>query len=398
MNSLKLSIIIVLCFVYISNSFAQINFENGYIIDNDNQKINCLIKNKDWLNNPIDFIYKPSKKSDKVKGTIKEIKEFGIENFYKYQRHEVSIDRSSSRISELKEGKETEMKLELLYLKILVEGKITLFQYTDGDLNRFFYKVEDSNVEPLIFKNYLTKNGRIGINSKYKQQLLKILNSPEITQNEILITEYDKKQLTEIFDKYNRIGNINSINYLKRDKRKSVNINLRPGMNISKLKLDNYIGSTFDFELENRLSYRFGIETEFVLPFNKNKWAVIIEPTYQKITTTESLDLFEVEVDYSSVELPVGIRHFIFLNDKNSIFINSSFLMDFAQNSSIDYDNGTSWEIKSRFNFLGGIGLRYQNRFSLEVRYLTNREILSQYRIREGKYSGISIIVGYRLF
>ena len=43
-----------------TNCCAQISFEKGYYIDNSNQKVDCLIKNVDWKNNPTSFEYKLS--------------------------------------------------------------------------------------------------------------------------------------------------------------------------------------------------------------------------------------------------------------------------------------------------------------------------------------------------
>ena len=37
---------------------AQIKFEKGYLITNNGERKEILIKNKDWLNNPTEFTYK----------------------------------------------------------------------------------------------------------------------------------------------------------------------------------------------------------------------------------------------------------------------------------------------------------------------------------------------------
>ena len=52
--------ILVLAFITISclQSYSQIIFENGYFIDESNNRIECLIKNIDWKNNPTEFEYK----------------------------------------------------------------------------------------------------------------------------------------------------------------------------------------------------------------------------------------------------------------------------------------------------------------------------------------------------
>ncbi len=44
--------------------YSQITFEKGYIIDNSDQKIECLIKNIDWIFNPVNLEYKISEDSE----------------------------------------------------------------------------------------------------------------------------------------------------------------------------------------------------------------------------------------------------------------------------------------------------------------------------------------------
>ena len=66
------------------NCYSQISFEKGYYINNSNQKVNCLIKNYDWKNNPIDFEYKILETDQEKKASLKSIKEFGIYNISIY--------------------------------------------------------------------------------------------------------------------------------------------------------------------------------------------------------------------------------------------------------------------------------------------------------------------------
>ena len=66
------------------NSYSQISFEKGYYIDNDNKKINCLIKNIDWMNNPTEFEYKLPENDNSKRITIRSVKEFGVYNSSKY--------------------------------------------------------------------------------------------------------------------------------------------------------------------------------------------------------------------------------------------------------------------------------------------------------------------------
>jgi hypothetical protein len=80
------------------NVYAQVVFESGYFIDNSGQKVECLIRNVDRSDNPTEFQYKLSERSEINTATIESVKEFGVDGFSKYIRSEVKIDRSSDNI------------------------------------------------------------------------------------------------------------------------------------------------------------------------------------------------------------------------------------------------------------------------------------------------------------
>ena len=89
-------------------------------------------------------------------------------------------------------------------------------------------------------------------------------------------------------------------------------------------------------------------------------------------------------VDYSSIEFPVGLRHYLFLSNNSKVFINASYIFDLSSKSSIEFtrndgSNLDSIEIETRSNLAIGIGYKQNDRYSLEVRYQTNREILRNY-------------------
>jgi len=65
-----ISTLIVLLF-WITASFAQMEYEKGYLITNDLQRKNCLIKNEEWKDNPVEFSYKLTDNSAPETGTIK---------------------------------------------------------------------------------------------------------------------------------------------------------------------------------------------------------------------------------------------------------------------------------------------------------------------------------------
>ncbi len=56
---------------------------------------------------------------------------------------------------------------------------------------------------------------------------------------------------------------------------------------------------TAEFDFGSQVNFRIGIEAEFIRGFNKNKWAIICEPTYQSFTgeaTYEITDLIGLQI------------------------------------------------------------------------------------------------------
>jgi hypothetical protein len=130
------------------NCYSQISFEKGYFINNSGHKINCLIKNMDWGFNPTQFNYKLSANDELKTATTKLAKEFSVNNnILKYIRSTVNIDRSTEDTDNISRNKNPIFKKEELFLKVLVEGKANLYFYENGDIQRFFYNVDNSDIE-----------------------------------------------------------------------------------------------------------------------------------------------------------------------------------------------------------------------------------------------------------
>ncbi|WP_108867544.1 outer membrane beta-barrel protein [Aquimarina aquimarini] len=414
----KLSFIILS--ILLSNiTNAQIRFESGYFIDNNGEKTECLIKNIDWNDNPNKFEYKLTDNAQSKIGRIGNIREFAVADL-KYIRSEVDIDRSSKDLNLLSTSKNPIFQKEVLFLKYLIEGDATLYLYEQGNLRRYFYSVgSDGNIQQLIHKKYmLTKqvvNGvekegynKIAENNRYRQQLWIDMRCGDITEKSVLRTDYNESSLVKYFTKYNMCVDPTSIKIKKKEERDLFNLNLRPGVNFSSLSLrDSYTNYYQKSGFDDKTDIRLGIEAEYILPFNKNKWSIFVEPTYQSYTSSISDERTTflgrttrvIDVDYESIEFPIGLRHYMFLSDKSKLFINAAFVLDFELN--IEYTLNISDDptpenvddIKTGTNVALGFGYKYNDRFSVEARYGTNRKIGQIF-----DYQSYSLILGYSLF
>jgi len=395
MNKYFLVLVILLLSL---NSKAQITFEKAYYIDNNDNKVECFIKNKEWKNNPTKFEYRLSEKDEAKTATIETVKEFGIANTFKYLRRTVNIDRSDAEINKLDHNRFPDFSTEELFLKVLIEGKASLYCYEDGDLRRYFYTKNNGDIEQLIRKEYLNKNNGISTNNGFRQQLWLELNHPSLSQTTFERLDYNQKELSKLFTNYNAKHNSEHTNFNSKQKKDLFNLSIRPGINRSSFTINNNIANSRNINFGNKTGFRLGIEAEMLLPFNKNKWAIIIEPTYQYYQAEHETKYDNLEVDYSSIELPIGLRHYFYLNKHAKLFINGAFVFDFANNSSINTEYASDIDIKSNLNFAIGGGYKFKDRYSIELRYFTKRDLLRNYVHYRSDYQTYSVVFGYSLF
>lgn len=401
-----------------SLTHAQIEFEKGYFINNSGSKTECFIKNLDWRSNPKTFEYKINiQDTESSIGTASNVEEFGIDNISKYKKFEINIERSGNNISELTENKNPVWKEEKLFLKVLVEGDATLFSYTDGNIYKYFFKTNNSPVEQLIYIKYLnssSENGAIGSvseNNQYKQQLFNTLKCGAFSENNFKNIKYEKSSLTKLFKEYNSCINPNTTNHFEEKTKKNLfSASITPSVNYTTITIkDPNTGTNYTTDFDGKMIFKIGAELEYTLPFNKNTWSLFINPAFQKYKNEKKYTInynnfgfggaykdVTAEVEYTSLEIPIGIRHYFFLNQNSKIFINGAYVLNFFGNTKMNFDNGSRvLESSSRNNFALGIGYKFKEQFSIELRANTSCEILSDYMAWSSKYSATGLVLGY---
>lgn len=286
---MKKQLLSLLLFIIGFNSYAQITFEEGYYIDNSGQKITCLIKNVDWKNTPTQIEYKLQENDEAQLKSIETLDEFGINGISKYIKAKVEIDRSSKNINRLSQNRNPIFSEENLFLKVLVEGQANLYEYNDGNLLRYFYSLKDSEIKQLIYKKYKTVDGDVSENNRYRQQLWSDLSCDGFDQQKLEYINYSKRDLVKQFTKFNDCVESDYINFNAKDKRDFFHLTIKPRFNISSLTFGNSLSDIDLIEFDDETGFGIGIDLEFVLPFNKNKWAITLEPAYQEVSNLNHL-------------------------------------------------------------------------------------------------------------
>jgi hypothetical protein len=381
---MKKALILTILLFTIANINSQITYEKGYYINNSGQKIECLIKNYDWRDTPNEIEFKISESNTSRTITINDVKEFEIYNSSKHIRVEVDIDRSSENLDELSRTRSPNFKQEKLFLKTLIEGKHSLYEYSDGNLIRYFYNNENK-IEQLVFKSYYFENNILKENNRFRQQLLSSLKCDDIKQSKFKNLKYKKSNLIPLFKSINECEKEKYINYTENSKGVTYNFTLRPRLNLSSLKTQT---SQNINDFGSKIGIGFGIEAELVLPYNKNKWSILIEPTYQSYKSETN----NLKADYKSIEVPLGLRHSFFTSNNSKIFVNGLYVLDYAFNS-----EANNLDIRTNSSLGFGIGYKKDDKYSIELRHIFTRHLFADYLFAGSEYKTFSLIIGYSL-
>ena len=393
---------------------AQIGFEKGYFISNNGVKMECYIKNLDWKNSPVEFSYKLQLTDQEVKNEkIGNVKEFGIDNLSKYKRFNVKLERSSTIAGNLQNDRYPKWNTEIVFLKALVEGNANLYVYNDVNLVKFFFETETKPVEQLVSIRYMMNRVDISQYNPFRQQLLNDVRCDQTSNTQIENLKYETTDLVNHFVKYNNCFKKEVVNYDAKIVRKSFALKVTPSVFMTNLTIESpYPQYNVSTEIEKTV-LKIGFEAEYILPFNKGKWSIFINPAYSTFKTTKeymkndgmSNDRKDINyiatVDHNTIEIPIGLRHYFLINPSSKIFLNAAYVFDVPMRSTIDFDNHEnllngkrSIEFLNTTHLAFGVGYAYK-KFSLEFRLNTNANLLKNFGSWTANYNSTGLVVGY---
>jgi hypothetical protein len=309
------------------------------LIDQKNVKKEGFIKNTESKKTPQVFEYRANMQAEIQQFDISKLMEVGIYDRSKFITATLNIDRSGENINSLSDSSLPQFEKETLILEVLQEGAATLFLYNDGRVNRYFFSKE-SIPKQLIYKLYRRQGNTFSRSYQFRQQLSNEINCTGIDDKVFENIKYQKRDLQNIFKKFDECEGITTAIYKKKQERDWFNLSIRPGVTFSSLDIKNGTFNSRDRSYGEHTSFRLGLEAEFILPFNRNKWALVVEPTYR---TYEGMTANGFEAEYTSVEIPIGVRHYLFFNGNSKLFINGMAVIDSPFEKTVDrYDLNTA--------------------------------------------------------
>lgn len=389
----KCCFLIISLHLSLSTVLAQVTFDNGYFIDNDDNRKEALIKNMDWAGSPDHIIFKHSENDPELHLHISELKEFSITGFSKYIKARIKIpsDKDSSEA----------------LLHVLIEGPASLYKYNNKGNSYFFISNKQKAPQLLIYTK--SEEGRVvQENKKFMMQLASYLRCEALPINSLANTRYNSRSLIKYFEEYYECTGEDYINWNNKNNPKDLFFKVTGGVGISGYKLGNVMH--FLVEHPFKMGFNIGIEGEIKLPFHRKKWAIAFESSYHShrsstvIPTPFSNDGYlESKVHLKSLEFLLGGRYYL-LQKEMKIYMNAAlFYPFFLKGSSIEtirhYSSGAENKYfhekpaSYHIRFTSGLGIGYK-RFSLESRYYSKKNILSNWTAESPR---VNLIAGFSI-
>ena len=389
-------------------STAQMKFVEGYIVNNNHQKTDCLIRNFGNAESSLKYEYqlKADKKIEKIE--LSKIEEFGVENEMKFVRELIKIDVAPKRITRLKDTvNRTKWEEGHGYLRILVEGKLaSLYVYYDQGENLFYYKVGNSKIEPLIYKEYSLEMSP-GIveqtltNKAYIGQLQQ--NMPCRDADEVKKVSYTKKDLVKYFINYHICKGVEH-NDFKSTQTKKGSFRFKLGTNLNWIKMGAENNSDhLRIVFPEKSIQGFGAEAEYLLAFNNYKWSLFAESNYYSYQTDYSDNALNSDhdgyvVDYKTIEFPLGITYYLNINSNHRFFVRGAFVPHLILSSSyILFHSPYQYKFAPSSRMMFSVGYNYR-RLAMEYRYYTTQDITQNLYKMGSDLSQSSLRLSFILF
>jgi hypothetical protein len=396
-----------LIFLVAFTASAQVNFVPGYFVTSDGQRTDCqiLVKAEDWRDNPRTFEYRANETVESRAADLSNIVELGFSTGEVFRLIRVDMDRSPDEVSKLKEGRSPEFKSEVLFLRILISGKGTLYQYDEGNLHRFFYGVDKGDVKQLVYKRYMTPNHTVNrldpkygllevtANEDYKQQLLNELKCKDIDRKDVERLSYSADRLKDFFVKYNECQGAAVATYEKNVRKAwPMHLTIRAGFAQNALSIKNVtIGGGNTTDISGMSTFRVGLEVEGVLPFGEGNWAIPAELSYMPISG--QIPQGTVKVEGSTIDILFGLRRYFPVGEKGKLYLTGGGVLANPNATITVVSNLFGMSSTLTMYFAGGFKT---DRYSVEFNYNMPRRVLDT-GTYEGKFTGYSINLGYRI-
>ncbi|MFS4492207.1 hypothetical protein [Maribacter sp. 2308TA10-17] len=325
---------------------AQTKFERGYVINKRGDSISGYIKNLKWLSAPKTIQFKSDLNADEQKLGVDFIQKFQVVNGPLYLAFSDSLPVTQQFVENKTIEKYPRKVFKKGFVKQILEGEGSLYEYrADNDLV-FFVSKGLGKMEPLEYKQYSKPpSNENAENPIFRRQLFKFFNcNNTLSIQEVL---YTKSSLIDYLTGYNicsrRAFEGKSILNKSEKQKAELRVIVFGGLVSYKFNttLQRIVGSGFDAifvpiepAFESKISPSLGVELESIFPFNNGKWSTFVSAQFAKYSAVGILNSQDIaSIDLNQLIFNLGGRHYMFLNEKNSIHIAGGIVFDFNLNA-----------------------------------------------------------------
>ena len=182
---------------------------------------------------------------------------------------------------------------------------------------------------------------------------------------------------------------------------------LKPGLNFTDVELNFPNDGDLKPKFHSATNLRIGLELEVLFPFNDQRWAITLEPAYRSFkasdTITKVINIankqnIDVEFEHSSIELGIGIKHYINLSPKSRIYIGAKAIPEFILNGRLyNRENKVIVEEYNSSTSLGfSLGYSWNQKISIGARFDTTKNISDD--LTNSNMKNFVLVLGYTLF
>ncbi|MER3328381.1 MAG: outer membrane beta-barrel protein, partial [Candidatus Kapaibacterium sp.] len=149
------------------------------------------------------------------------------------------------------------------------------------------------------------------------------------------------------------------------------------GVSLYSFSAEYPTNSYLNFSSNSEIGYFLGFEAEVFMPIKNNKWSVFVSPalatkSFQTLSERgpfEGAEKVDAEMKLTTLEAPMGIRYYTFLNSESSLRVSLGFAPNVAiGESAMYYESNTEsvtvaspWEFGTYFDARLGIGYEFRN-------------------------------------
>lgn len=306
---IKRKIIFALCLHVNIMVIAQSHYISAVVIKNNGDSIAGKIDNRNWNKNAerINFIAGNKKEVVDV-DAIKSI--YLINEQEKYVSYAIKIDSTPGNYlqaysSKIASPSFTEKNVFLLQL--LKTDSVSLYLYSGGDRNHFYYTTKNEPPVELIYHFLYDENtSEVKTVTTYKQQLFTLMSACTTIAGKIETVRYTEKDLKKIFLDFLKCGNSAGLVEVKKNNRLPLRFGVVGGalynnftfVGNGRIHADNYTDYTIG-NYKSNLSPLLGVSLDIGLWHAPHNWHIINELVFKVYKTSNSIFTHTVLYDYT---------------------------------------------------------------------------------------------------